>query len=182
MYVIVHTDKKNPPVIYNVLIYYINIYIYKKSRLKTINPLREIWPPYQGKATAAARAALPSPTIVQMHAGSFLCFHNPSNFGMDERITCSFLWLHNTINSKYPVRLYVCWVFFCVSVIYQTLSLTWTTGSVTCVCDHSYACIILIVNTHGTPTVSQHYIFTRKNSLSFSCAPGQIWTRVRDCE
>ena len=28
---------------------------------------------------------------------------------------------------------------FCVSVIHQTL--TWTTGSLTCVQDHSYACI-----------------------------------------
>ena len=42
----------------------------------------------------------------------------------------------------------------CVSVIHQTL--TWTTGSLTCV--HSYACIY----TRGwcTPTMSQHNILT----------------------
>ena len=44
---------------------------------------------------------------------------------------------------------------FCVSAIHQTL--TWTTGSSTCVCDHSYVCVY----TWGlvTPTASQHNIF-----------------------
>ena len=44
--------------------------------------------------------------------------------------------------------------FFHVSAIHQTL--TWTTGSFTCVCGHSYACVY----TRGlrTPTVSQHNI------------------------
>ena len=72
-------------------------------------------PPYQGKATATARAALPSPT--------------------SER-----------------------WVFsFRVPVIHRTLT-TWTTGSLTCVLDHSYACIIY-TRWLGTPTASQHNIF-----------------------
>ena len=49
-------------------------------------------PPYLGKAIAAARAALPSPTSV---CWVFSCFRNPPNSDMDYRIfnrsTCSFL-------------------------------------------------------------------------------------------
>ena len=63
-----------------------------------IIPFGKFWPPNLGKATSAARAALPSPTTVQMHAGYFI-----------------------------------------VSVIYRTL--IWTTGFLTCVRDHSYACV-----------------------------------------
>ena len=67
---------------------------YKKNIFYTLYYLfREFGRPYPGKATAAARAALPSPTS---HAESFR-----------------------------------------ISVIHRTL--TWTTGSLTCVRDHSYA-------------------------------------------
>ena len=44
---------------------------------------------------------------------------------------------------------------FHVSIIHQTL--TWTTGSLSCVHDHSCAC--LYVRGLGTPTASQHNIF-----------------------
>ena len=70
-----------------------------------------------GTATAAARAALPSPTSA-------------------------------------------CWVFR-VSVIHQTL--TWTTGFLTCVCDHAYACMYTRRGGGGggvgTSTASQPNIF-----------------------
>ena len=45
---------------------------------------------------------------------------------------------------------------FCVSVIHQTL--TWTTGSFTCVCDHSYACVYTR-QLGTTPTACQHNSF-----------------------
>ena len=61
-------------------------------------PFGKFGPSYLGKATAAARAALPSPTCVR--AGS-----------------CS------------------------VSLIHRML--TWTTGSLTCVRDHSYECVYI---------------------------------------
>ena len=51
---------------------------------------------------------------------------------------------------------------FCVSVIQQIL--TWTTGSLTCVCDHSYACIYR--RRLGTPT-SQHIFDSEKLSQIF---------------
>ena len=59
--------------------------------------------------------------------------------------------------SRYPTQIYykVHAGSFRVSIIHRTL--TWTTGSVTCVRDHSYACL----NTRGlgTPTASQRSIF-----------------------
>ena len=61
-------------------------------------------------------------------------------------------------------------VFSCVqcfraSVIHQTL--TWATGSLTCVHGHSYACIY----TQGLGTLtSQHNILTRKLSQIFLCS------------
>ena len=57
-----------------------------------------------------------------------------------------------------------CWV---VSVIHQTL--TWTTGSLTCVCDYSYACVY----THGvghTDSESAQHFGLRKTHTNFSCA------------
>ena len=42
------------------------------------------------------------------------------------------------------------------SVIYRTL--TWTTGSLTCARDHSYACVYVCTRGLGTPTASQHNI------------------------
>ena len=51
---------------------------------------------------------------------------------------------------------------FRVSVIHQTL--TWTTGSLKCVRDHSYASVY--TRSVGTPTV-QYYIFDSKNSQMF---------------
>ena len=50
--------------------------------LHFINPLWEIRPRNLGKATAAARAALPSPMSECMLA-VFSCFHNPSNTNME---------------------------------------------------------------------------------------------------
>ena len=64
--------------------------------IRFIIPFGKFAPPYLGKATAAARAALP-PNL-QVHAGSFR-----------------------------------------VTVFHRTL--TWTTGSLPCVLDHSYACV-----------------------------------------
>ena len=63
-----------------------------------------------------------------------------------------------------------CWVFSCFR---NPPNLTWTTtGSLTCVRDHSYVCVC----TRGlaTPTTSQHDIFdSEKRSYLFlcSCAP-----------
>ena len=56
---------------------------------------------------------------------------------------------------RYPV-LKVHTGYFRVSIIHRTL--TWTTGSLTCVRNHSYACVC---NTRGwgIPTASQHTIF-----------------------
>ena len=48
---------------------------------------------------------------------------------------------------------------FRVSVIRRTL--TWTTGSLTCVRDHSHACVY--TRALGTPTTSQHNIFHSGN-------------------
>ena len=53
---------------------------------------------------------------------------------------------------------------FCVSVIHQTL--TWTTGSLTWICDRSYACVY----THGGGAHRQRVsttFFTRTNSHNF---------------
>ena len=56
---------------------------------------------------------------------------------------------------------------FRVSVIHRTL--TWTTESLTCVRDHSYACVY--TRGLGTPTASQHNIFDSGKTLTnFSCA------------
>ena len=55
-----------------------------------------------------------------------------------------------------------------VSVIHQTV--TWTTWSLTCVRNHSYACVCIIIYKRGlgTPTASQHNIFDlEKLSQSF---------------
>ena len=57
---------------------------------------------------------------------------------------------------------------FHVSVIHQTL--TWTTGSLTCIRNNSYACVY--TQGLGTPTVSQHNTF----DSSFSCAPDGVRT------
>ena len=56
-------------------------------------------------------------------------------------------------------------LFFSVSVIHRTL--TWTTGYLTCVRDHSCACVYTCGL--GTPTANQHNILTRKNSQIFYC-------------
>ena len=61
-----------------------------------------------------------------------------------------------------------------VSVIHRTL--TWTTGSLTCVRDHSYACVF--TQGLGTPTTSQHNIFDSENLSHFSCAPGGAGIRT----
>ena len=59
-----------------------------------------------------------------------------------------------------------------VSIIHRTL--TWTTGSLTCVHGLSYACVYTR-GWVGTPTASQHNLFDSQN-LSFSCAPDGVRT------
>ena len=56
---------------------------------------------------------------------------------------------------------------FRVSVIHWTL--TWSTGSLTCVRDHAYACVY--TRGLGTLTASQHNIFDSEKLTSCSCAP-----------
>ena len=67
----------------------------------------------------------------------------------------------NPTSSNYSVHDGV----FRVSIIHRTL--TWTTGSLTCVHDHVYAC----VHTHGglaPPTANQHTIFDSEKLTFFS--------------
>ena len=62
---------------------------------------------------------------------------------------------------------------FRVSIIHRTM--TWTTGSLTCVRDYSYACVYtrgLI----GTSTASRHNIIDSKKLTHFACAPDWIRT------
>ena len=66
---------------------------------------------------------------------------------------------------------------FRVSVNHRTP--TWTTGSLACVCDHSYACVY--TQGLGTPTASQHNILDLEKLTNFSCAPDAICTRVTVC-
>ena len=56
-----------------------------------------------------------------------------------------------------------------VNVIHRTLM--WTTGSLTCLRDHSCACVYTWGL--GTPTASQH-IFDSEKFTNFSCAPDGI--------
>ena len=58
---------------------------------------------------------------------------------------------------------------FCVS----TKTLTWTTGSLMCVCDHSYACVYTQGWAHRQ-RVSTTFL-TRKNT-KMSCAPDGVRT------
>ena len=62
---------------------------------------------------------------------------------------------------------------FHVSIIHRTLA--WTTGSVTCVRDHSYACIPYTQGL-GTPTASQRNIFNSEKLTNFSCAVDRVRT------
>ena len=66
---------------------------------------------------------------------------------------------------------------FRVFVIYRTL--TWTTGSLMCVCDHSYACIYTHRGWAHRQQVST--FLTQKNLLSFFGAT-DIWTWVTEYE
>ena len=61
---------------------------------------------------------------------------------------------------------------FNVSVIHRTP--TWTSGSLTCVHDHPYACSY--TRRLGTPTTSQHNIFYSEKLTDFSCAPDIVRT------
>ena len=63
---------------------------------------------------------------------------------------------------------------FRVSVIHQTL--TWTTGSSTCVHDHS--CAHVYTQWLGTPTASQHNILDSEKLPNLSWAPDRIRTFV----
>ena len=73
------------------------------------------------------------------------------------------VWLQQPQEQRYPV-LQVHAGPFRISVIHWTL--TWTTGSLTCIRDHSYACVYTLGL--GTPTMNQHNIFdSEKLSLIF---------------
>ena len=64
---------------------------------------------------------------------------------------------------------------FRVSLIHQTL--TWTTGSLTCVRDHSY--VRTYTRSLGTPTTSQHNIFdSEKLSQIFLVLPTGLSLQV----
>ena len=63
---------------------------------------------------------------------------------------------------------------FRVSIIHRTL--TWPTGSLTCVRDHS--CVFAYTRGLGTPTASQHNILIRKTLTNLSCAPGADGVRT----
>ena len=66
--------------------------------------------------------------------------------------------------------------YFPVSIIHRTL--TWTTGSLTCVHGLSYAYntwSFVYTRGFGTPT-SQHNLFDAEKNISFSCAPDEIRT------
>ena len=57
---------------------------------------------------------------------------------------------------------------FRVSVIHRTL--TWTTGSLTCVCDHSYACLYTlgVLGTYiNSSEPAQHFFDSEKNLEAF---------------
>ena len=54
---------------------------------------------------------------------------------------------------------------FCVSVIHRTL--TRTTGSLTCMQDHSYACMYIYTGVGRTLTASQHIFYLEKHSQMF---------------
>ena len=63
---------------------------------------------------------------------------------------------------------------FHVSVIPTTL--TWITGSLTCVHDHSYVCVYIHTGGLGTPKSSQHNIFDPEKLTNLSCAPDGVRT------
>ena len=63
---------------------------------------------------------------------------------------------------------------FSVSVFHGTL--TWNTGSLSCVRDHSCACAY--TQGLGTPTASQHNICDSEKLTNFSCTPDGIRTSV----
>ena len=62
---------------------------------------------------------------------------------------------------------------FHVSVIHQTL--TWNTGSLLCICDHSCACIYTHRGWAHQQRVSRTFL-TQKNSQKIYCAPDGIQT------
>ena len=110
----------------------------KKKHQKTYTlliPFEKFGAPHLDKATAAARAALPSPISA---CWVFSCFRNPPNSDMDYRI--------------FNVR-------------------TWP---------------FLSVHMHTGGWAHRHRVsttfLTRKNSISFSCAPDRIQTWVMECE
>ena len=61
---------------------------------------------------------------------------------------------------------------FRVSVIHQTL--TWTTGSLTCIRDHPYACVY--TRGLGTPTTTRPNMFDSEKPTNCSCAPDGVQT------
>ena len=77
----------------------------------------------------------------------------------------SHLTLQQPQEQSYPI-LQVYTGSFCVSVIYQTL--TWTTGSWSCLCDHSYVC----VHTWGlgNPDSESAHFLLERNHYVFLCS------------
>ena len=93
------------------------------------------------------------------------CTGNSSCFPLGKRAA---------IVRSYPV-FSLCVQCFRVSVIHRTL--TWTTGSLMCVSDHSYACVYTRVL--GTPTTIQHNSLTRKNGHNLFLCSGRgsnLWS------
>ena len=65
---------------------------------------------------------------------------------------------------------------FHVSVIHWTL--TWTMGSLTCLCDNSYACIY--THGHTDSESAQHFWLGKKSQFLCVFLTGFNWTRVTD--
>ena len=69
-----------------------------------------------------------------------------------------------------PVSKEQCWVFS------TELCLTWTTGSLTCISHHFYACVHTGVG--PTDSVSAKHFWLGKTTTNVSCAPD--WVRTSD--
>ena len=59
--------------------------------------------------------------------------------------------------------------------------MTWPTWVLTCLRDHSYACVNIRGFGHTNSESAQHFWFGNK-SISFICAPDGIRTRVLECQ
>ena len=97
--------------------------------------------------------------------------HKMSSF--TRLVTLPYYRMYCTVQQyKYPSVSKVHAGSFRVSVI--RLTLPWTTGSLTCVRAHSYACVYTR-GVWGTPTAIQHNIFWLGKTLT-NCAPDGVRT------